>query len=255
MLVILSPSKTLDFKAPASGDYTMPECLEDTKLLIHECKKLSKADIQQLMGVSEKLAELNYNRFQSFKTPFNLDNAKQAVFAFKGDVYDGLAVENFNEQDISYAQDHLRILSGLYGLLKPLDLIQPYRLEMGRKLKNQKGKNLYNFWNEKITSLLNNTLKAKGDNLLVNLASNEYYNAVNENDIEGEIITPNFKVNKNGQYKVIGLLAKRARGLMAQYIVKNRITEINQLKDFNEDGYNYNAEMSNGNNMIFTREA
>ncbi len=252
MLIILSPSKTLDFDKPTTGDFTTPDFLDDSQKLISSLRKLSHEEISSLMELSHKLTELNFGRYRNFSTPFTKDNARQAIFAFKGDVYEGLDIDKFSAADVQYADKHLRILSGLYGFLRPLDLIQPYRLEMSIKLKNPKGKNLYEFWDNKITDKLNDALAASGK-ILVNLASNEYYKAVKPKLIKGEIITPEFKEYKNGTYKMVALFAKRARGLMAAYIIKNRVEDIAGLNGFNLDGYKYNPKLSTAAKPVFTR--
>lgn len=254
MLIVLSPSKTLDFETlPPVDTFTQPDFLKETSKLVALLKKLSVKDIRKLMEVSEKIATLNHGRYNGFSTPFTPDNAKQAVLAFKGDVYDGLNADAYQKKEFTFAQDHLRILSGLYGLLRPLDLIQPYRLEMGIKLKNPKGKDLYHFWDKKITQALNDALAEQGDNLLINLTSNEYFKAVKPGALKGEIITPVFKEKKGGQYKVIGLLAKKARGMMADYIIRNRVKKVEDLKGFDRDGYCFNETLSRGTMLVFTR--
>lgn len=254
MLLLLSPSKTLDYesKLPALT-CTNPELLDDSKKLIKELRKLSKSQLAKLMGISEKLSDLNYQRYQEFKTPFTKQNARPALLAFKGDVYQDIDVANYSKRDFEFAQKHLRILSGLYGVLKPLDLMQPYRLEMGTNLNNPHGKDLYAFWNGHITEALEKALKKQGDNIIVNLASNEYAKSAHLSSINAEVITPVFKEKKNGKYKVIALFAKRARGAMANYIIKNKITKPADLKKFKADGYRYNATESNGDKVVFAR--
>ncbi len=249
MLILLSPSKKLDFSFKNNILPTKPNFLNEANSLIKNLKKLSEKEIRSLMKLSVKLTELNQQRYQAFSTKFDNDNARQAVFAFKGDVYNGLQAENFSDNELKYAQENLRILSGLYGILRPLDLIQPYRLEMGSKLKNQNGKNLYEFWDDKITDELN---EANSDTL-INLASNEYFKAIKPQKFNGRIITCNFKEYKNGGYKIIMIFAKRARGLMANYIIKNRLQQAEKLKNFDIDGYLFKAELSDENNWIFAR--
>jgi cytoplasmic iron level regulating protein YaaA (DUF328/UPF0246 family) len=205
------------------------------------------------MGISDKLAGLNAARFGSWSQPFDQDNAKQAVLAFNGDVYTGLDAQSFNQADFEYAQANFRILSGLYGLLKPLDLMQPYRLEMGTKLSNSRGKNLYEFWGSVITNSLNEQLAANDQAILVNLASNEYFKSVKKRELNGEIIAPVFKDQKNGQYKVISFFAKKARGLMARYLIQNQVTNIDELIKFDLGGYEYNADLSKPDAPVFTR--
>jgi len=255
MLLVVSPAKKLDFESPlATTQFTQPTLLEQSQLLINDCIKLSPADIASLMKLSDKLAGLNAARFGEWKPPFTTDNARQAILSFNGDVYTGLDAQSFNDNDFDFAQQHFRILSGLYGLLKPLDLIQAYRLEMGCKLSNIRGENLYHFWGDIITNELNSALKAQGDNILVNLASTEYFKSVKKKSLDAEIITPAFKDWKNGQYKMISFYAKKARGLMARYIIQNKITKVEQLKDFDLAGYQYSESFSKGNDWVFTRK-
>jgi len=206
------------------------------------------------MGISPKLAQLNFERFINWQLPFSTDNAKQALLAFKGDVYTGLDAYSLNEDELQTAQNDLRILSGLYGVLKPLDLIQAYRLEMGKKLQTKKGNNLYEFWGDKITKEINKSLIAKNDKYLINLASNEYFKAVVKKKVKAEIITPVFKDFKNGQYKVISFFAKKARGLMTRFIIQNKITDPEHLKAFNSEGYNFNPQLSKNTELVFTRD-
>lgn len=255
MLLVVSPAKNLDYDSElATQTYTQPELLEHSQQLIERCVKLSPVDISNLMGISDKLAGLNAARFGQWSQPFTTDNARQAVLAFNGDVYTGLDAASFSEQDFSFAQKHMRILSGLYGLLKPLDLMQAYRLEMGTKLDNSRGSNLYQFWGELITDKLNQALKEQGDEVLINLASNEYFKSVKKKSLNAEIITPAFKDWKNDQYKMISFFAKKARGLMARYIIQNQLTSIEQLKSFDLGGYQYNESLSKGNDWVFTRK-
>jgi len=255
MLAIISPAKTLDFDSPPQTDqFSKPDFLEQSKKLITVMRKKSEAEIMELMGVSEKLAALNAQRYKDWKPPFSEDNAKQALLAFKGDVYTGFDLETFTEDDFAYAQDHLRILSGLYGLLRPLDLMQAYRLEMGIKLKTAKAKDLYEFWGDSLTEALNEALSASGSDILVNLASNEYYGAVKPKQISGRIITPVFKDLKNGNYKIISFFAKKARGAMSDYIIRKRVEDVTKLKRFKGLGYAYNKDMSEGDSLVFTRD-
>jgi cytoplasmic iron level regulating protein YaaA (DUF328/UPF0246 family) len=255
MLLVVSPAKNLDYDSPlATEQFSQPELLEHSQLLIKQCKKLTPADISSLMGISDKLAGLNAARFGEWATPFTQENARQAILAFNGDVYTGLDAKTFSEKDFDFAQQHMRILSGLYGLLKPLDLMQAYRLEMGKKLDNDRGSNLYQFWGDIITEHLNAAIEAQGDNVLINLASNEYFKSVKKKSLKAEVITPAFKDWKNGQYKMISFFAKKARGLMARYIIENQITDIEQLKAFDVAGYQYSTEFSKGNDWVFTRK-
>lgn len=255
MLLVVSPAKNLDFESPLITDtYTQPALLEHSQVLIEQCIKLTPADISSLMGISDKLAGLNAARFGQWSTPFTTENARPALLAFNGDVYGGLDAKSFTATDFEFAQGHMRILSGLYGLLKPLDLMQAYRLEMGTKLENARGKNLYQFWDNIITEALNLALKQQGDDFLINLASNEYFKAVNKKKLTATVITPAFKDWKNGQYKMISFYAKKARGLMARYIIQNQLTDVEQLKQFDLGGYQYSEEMSKGNDWVFTRQ-
>ncbi len=255
MLIVVSPAKTLDFEtAPVTEHYSQPEFIDHSKLLIDTLKKLSVQDVAGLMKLSDKLASLNVARFETWQPTFNIENAKQAVLAFKGDVYTGLDAESLSEDDLSFAQQHLRILSGLYGVLKPLDLMQAYRLEMGTKLENPRGQNLYQFWGTVISDHLNSELARCEKQVLINLASNEYYKAAKEKNIQGRIITPAFKDWKNGQYKMISFYAKKARGLMTRYIIQNKIEDPEQLKAFDLDGYRFAPSMSEGDNWTFIRD-
>lgn len=255
MLMLLSPAKTLDFETPAkTKTATSPDFLTDSQALIDELRVLSANDISQLMGISEQLGELNYRRFQDWAPPFDGNNAKQALLAFKGDVYTGLAADEFSAADLKYAQKHLRILSGLYGLLRPLDYIQAYRLEMGTRFNNQRGSNLYQFWGDKITATLNQELARSKSDIVLNLASNEYFKAVKPKLLAAELYSPVFKDLKNGDYKIISFYAKKARGLMAAYVIKNRIDDIEAVKGFNLAGYRYNKRLSEGKKWVFTRD-
>lgn len=253
MLIVVSPAKTLDYESPVpTRTATTPDFLEDSRELIDQLRQLEPHQVSNLMSISAKLGELNAERFQQWQTPFNADNARQAALAFKGDVYTGLAADQFSEDDFAFAQIHMRILSGLYGLLRPLDLMQPYRLEMGTRFENKRGKDLYAFWGDKLTEALNAQL-AKDDGVLINLASNEYFKAVNHKKLKGTIITPQFKDYKNGQFKIISFYAKKARGLMSAYIIRNRLTSVEDLKGFDTDGYAFNPELSKDREWVFTR--
>ncbi len=255
MLMVISPAKTLDFETPAKTKVsTQPDFLDQSQLLIDQLRELSPSDISGLMSISDKLGNLNFDRFLNWHTPFDVDNAKQAVLAFKGDVYTGLDAESFNSKDFKFAQKHLRILSGLYGLLRPLDYIQPYRLEMGTKFANEGGDNLYQFWGEQITDAMNAQLKKSNSEVLLNLASNEYFKSIQQKNINADIITPVFKDLKNGKYKIISFYAKKARGLMSAYVIKNQLTDVEDIKQFDTDGYRYNAAMSSAREWVFTRD-
>lgn len=221
MLIVISPAKTLDFEtAPITKVHTQPEFLKESRQLVKQLKQMTPAEVSSLMKISDKLGVLNFLRYNEWKTPFTLDNSKQALLAFKGDVYTGIDAETFSGQDLKFAQKHLRILSGLYGVLRPLDLMQAYRLEMGAKFENRNGKDLYEFWDTKLTDQINRDLKASNSKYLINLASNEYFKALQVKDINAEIIVPVFKDYKNGKYKTISFFAKKARGLMSAYIIK-----------------------------------
>ncbi|MDF1741241.1 MAG: peroxide stress protein YaaA [Verrucomicrobiales bacterium] len=255
MLAVISPAKTLDYESTLpSLRPTQPRLLDQSEALIKVLRKLSSSDLQALMGISEKLGDLNAERNQSWSVPFSSDNARAALFAFKGDVYTGFTLDEYASEDLSFAQKHLRILSGLYGVLRPLDLMQPYRLEMGTSLETSKGKNLYEFWGDQITKELNAAFKASGSNTLVNLASKEYFSAVKPDQLKGEVITPNFKDLKNGSYKIISFYAKKARGMMCDYMIRNQIQNPEGLKGFDRDGYSFNPTLSKGNDWIFTRD-
>ncbi|MEP1446214.1 MAG: peroxide stress protein YaaA [Paraglaciecola sp.] len=255
MLVVISPAKNLDYDTPSiTNTFTQPEMLDDSHRLIKHCRKLSPAKISSLMKISDKLAGLNADRYAGWHTPFDNSNAKQALLAFNGDVYSGLDASTFSQDDFDYAQQHLRILSGLYGVLRPLDLMQAYRLEMGTKLDTGKNKNLYQFWDDRISKKLNEAIDTQGDNVLINLASNEYFKAVKPKVLNAEIFTPVFQDCKNGQYKVISFFAKKARGMMARYIIQNRLTDVSDLKKFDSAGYQFSKEKSKGNELVFTRQ-
>lgn len=253
MLLLISPAKTLDFSPSPIAEYTASPFLKESKELVGILKEKSADDLKKLMKVSDKIAELNVGRFRSFKAPFNLKNAKQAVLAFRGDVYTGLDADSFDESDIEFAQKHLRILSGLYGMLKPLDLMQPYRLEMGTKLQNKQGKNLYEFWADKITHRINEDLKESDNEYIINLASKEYFKSVKPKLLNGKIIDVNFKEDKNGTYKIVAFFAKKARGMMCHYAIKNKLTDPEHLKGFDYDNYVYNEDLSSEKELIFTR--
>lgn len=252
MLMLVSPAKTLDYETPLPFDeFTQPDMLDQSQLLIDELTDLTPKDVASLMKLSDKLATLNVTRFQHWSLPFNQDNARPAMYAFKGDVYTGLDAYSLKKSDVNFAQKHLRMLSGLYGLLKPLDLMQPYRLEMGTKFANQRGSNLYEFWGDRITQMINAENAAK--DVVLNLASNEYFKAVKVKQLNAEVITPVFKDEKNGQYKIISFYAKKARGLMAAYVIKNRINEVEKIKNFDVTGYKFNPEQSTAKEWVFLR--
>ncbi len=255
MLILVSPAKTLDYEsAPLIEDNTQPQFLEQSQELIDQLKKLPAAKVGKLMHISDKLAQLNAERYKSWKQPLKPGTAKQCIFAFQGDVYIGLEASTMKKRDLQFAQKHLRILSGLYGVLRPLDLMLPYRLEMGTKMANKKGQNLYHFWGDSITDSLNAELEAQKSPLVVNLASNEYFKVVNKHKLPPSLISPVFKDKKNGEYKLISFFAKKARGMMARYIIDNRIKKTEDLKDFNTAGYKYNVKLSTDKEPVFTRD-
>ncbi len=254
MLLVVSPAKNLDFESPlATSIHSQPHFLDEACELIDQLKTLEPHQVSNLMGISEKLGQLNADRFRQWHTPFTADNARQAVLAFNGDVYTGLGAGDFSDQEFEFAQKHLRILSGLYGMLRPLDLMQPYRLEMGTRFANSRGKDLYEFWGATITNTLNEELQAD-DGVLVNLASNEYFKSVSKKKLDARLITPQFKDWKNGQYKMISFYAKRARGLMCRYAIQNGITQADDLRGFDLGGYRFSEEQSSGETWTFLRD-
>ncbi|MCQ1058113.1 peroxide stress protein YaaA [Photobacterium sp. DNB23_23_1] len=255
MLIVVSPAKTLDYDSPLATEmFTQPELTDHSAELIEVCRELTPAQIASLMKVSDKIAGLNAARFAEWQPEFTTDNARQAILAFKGDVYTGLAAETMDDAQFAYAQQHLRMLSGLYGLLRPLDLMQPYRLEMGTKLANPRGTNLYQFWGNIITDKINQALVEQGDDTLINLASNEYFKAVKAKQVAGKVITPVFKDCKNGTYKVISFYAKKARGMMARYIIDNQVDSVEKLKQFDTAGYYFVPAESTATELVFKRE-
>ena len=254
MLIVISPAKKLDFDnlAPVK-DYSQPLFLKKAKLLINDLKKCKPEEISKLMGLSENLTKLNIERYKTFKTPFNLKNSKQAIYAFRGDTYVGLDADTMKAKQVKYAQDHLRILSGLYGLVSPLDLIQPYRLEMGTKFSCQGSANLHKFWNETVTSKVNELLALEKKKVLINLASKEYFSAIDLKKLDGEVITPVFKEKKDDDFKIVSFFAKKARGMMSRYIIDNEITDPKKLLAFDRDNYKYNKKLSTPSEPVFTR--
>ncbi len=254
MLILISPAKTLDYQSPlATERHTQPELLNYSQQLIREARKLSAPQIASLMSISDKLASLNATRFHDWNPQFTAQNARPAILAFKGDVYTGLQAETFSEDDFDFAQRHLRMLSGLYGVLRPLDLMQPYRLEMGIKLENKKGKDLYSFWGDIITNKLNEALSEQGDDVVINLASDEYFKSVKTAKLKANLIKPVFLDEKNGKFKVISFYAKKARGLMSRYIIQNRLTRPEQLMAFNSEGYFFDEADSTARELVFKR--
>lgn len=255
MITLLSPAKNLDFETePNTSVFTQPDFQTESTQLINKLRKLSKKEVAQLMHLSDNLASLNHERFQTWALPFDVTNAKQAALAFNGAVYTGLATETFNKQDFEFAQRHLRILSGLYGVLRPLDLIQPYRLEMGTRFSAKPSqKNLYEFWGSKISQRINADLAEQGDDVIVNLASNEYFKAVDVKKLKARVITCNFKERKGDDYKIVMMYAKKARGMMASHLIKNKIESPELIKEFTEDNYRFNSALSSDNDWVFIR--
>lgn len=255
MIIVLSPAKSLDFATPPSdAQHTQPVLLEHSQLLIDQLRKLSPLDIGKLMGVSDQLAVLNATRFASWSLPFSASNAKQALLAFNGDVYEGLDAKSLSPAGLKFAQAHLRILSGLYGLLRPLDLMQPYRLEMGTRLANPRGKDLYAFWGERLSDGLNEALCEAKSRALINLASEEYFKSVRPKQLIGPVIQPVFEDWSTGKFKVVSFYAKRARGLMARFVIDKRMTAPEGLKKFSAEGYAYDADASNEKRWVFRRK-
>ncbi len=254
MLIVLSPAKSLDYKTPVKvKSTTLPDFVSESAKLIADLRKLSPQDVAKLMGLSDQLAALNVGRYRDWTKKFSEENSKPAIFAFNGDVYDGFDVKTLDTKALNFAQDHIRILSGLYGVLRPLDLMQPYRLEMGTSFKNPKGKDLYAFWGDLVTKSLQKILAGQKRPILLNLASEEYFKVLQARDLDCEVIAPVFQDAKDGKYKIISFYAKRARGLMARYVVENRITDPADLNDFDLDGYRYFAVDSKPGKPIFRR--
>ncbi len=259
MLILISPAKNQDFKSPLPVHLqnivtcSLPYFQDEVQELVRIMKWQNAADLQKMMAISEKLAEQNVARYGEFSSEYTAANSKAALFAFNGEVYRGLDANGFDAKDITYAQEHLRILSGLYGFLRPLDLMQPYRLEMGIPLKNNKGGNLYQFWQDKLTNFLNTELSIFKKPYLINLASEEYSKAINFNQVQANVIHVQFKEFKDNQYKIIGTLAKKARGEMTKYIIKNKIMNPSKIKLFNENKYTFNANISSSSEWIFSR--
>ncbi len=255
MLILLSPSKTLDFDSPPPTDTaTQPEYLDRAETLVDILRDYDVEEFGELMDVSEDLAELNVGRYADFETPFTPQNAKQAIFAFDGDVYTDFAFDDYDEDDFEFLQKHVRILSGLYGILRPLDLMQPYRLEMGTKLPNPDGDDLYEFWGEQLTESVNRALDAQGDDVILNLASNQYFDAVDHDSLNGRVIDPTFKDFRNGRYMVISFYLKRLRGTMSDWVVRNRVTDPDELSAFDGDGYYHDPERSSDDEPVFLRD-
>ena len=254
MIVLLAPSKSMNFTDNIQFDeHTQPRFTKEANSLVNILQNYSPEDISKLMNVNEKLAKLNFDRFQQFQANHAPDNARQAILAYRGDVYDGIDIANYDKDNFKFAQEEVRILTGLYGILRPLDLIQPYRLEMSTKLPNDKGDDLYQFWEDKLTNAINEDLKNHKQQYIINLASNEYFKALDKQKLQGKLVTPVFKENKNGKYKTIAIYAKKARGMMTDYIIRNRITNPEHLKGFDREGYTYNESMSSDKELVFIR--
>lgn len=254
MLTLLSPAKSLDFTAsPIELPATRPQLEDDVAALIRRCKELDVATLRKLMKLSQPLGELNYERFQEMSWPFTEKNAKPSVLAFRGDVYRGLDAATLSKRDLKWAQNRLRILSGLYGVLRPLDLIQPYRLEMGTRLATDRGKNLYAFWGDRITAALNAEHRKRRVKAVLNLASNEYFKAVPTDRLEPRLVTADFKEYRDGKLKIVSFYAKRARGLLARYVIDRRVDDPEDLVDFAAEGYSFDPELSTPDRLLFTR--
>ena len=249
MLIVVSPAKSLNFDPIELTGISKPRFIRETKELVETMKDKSSSDLKKMMSISDKIANLNVERFNSFKFPFNKKNAKSAIFAFTGDVYRGFDVDQFSEKNLLHAQKHFRILSGLYGLLRPMDLIQPYRLEMGTKLNFDTHKNLYQFWDTKIAKMINKDMKANGDKFLINLASEEYFKSIDRKTLKAPIVQIHFKEQRGDQIKIISFSAKKARGMMSRYILKNEISKLDDLRGFQEENYIYNKRAFFGNEL------
>ena len=254
MIIVISPAKSLYDHCPIHIEkHTEIDFLPEAEKIVSVMKKKKPDQLAKLMSISPKLAELNFQRFQAWSPAFTPENSWQSVLMFNGDVYQGLKAETFNESEFEIAQQKLRILSGVYGLLKPLDLIQPYRLEMGTNVSVARKKNLYDFWKTKITAKLNDELSLNDQKILINLASNEYFSAIDTKKLKARIITPSFKENKNGKYQMVSFFAKRARGLMSRFIIQNNISDSEELKAFDWEGYYFNNQLSGENDWVFTQ--
>jgi len=254
MLILLSPAKKLDFESEnLRADDSVPALLKETRKLVKKAKTLKAEDLKAMMGISDNLAELNVKRFKAFKTPFSPANARPAIDAFQGDVYVGLDAASLSDDDRAFANEHVRILSGLYGVLKPLDLMQAYRLEMGVKFANDRGPNLYAFWDDLISKQLNKDLKGSDDPIVINLASGEYFKSVKQKALKARVITPVFQEVKDGKAKVISFLAKKARGMMTRYVIDNRIETPAELKAFDLGGYAFQPDLSDDAKWVFQR--
>lgn len=254
MIIILSPSKTLDsIKVKEKPNASQPNFLAQSEILVKRLRKLKMDDLKELMGISPTLARLNFERYLKWQLPFDERNSNPSILTFKGDVYEGIDVKDFTKDDLEFAQQSVRILSGLYGVLKPMDLMQPYRLEMGTKIDINKSNNLYEFWQKTLTDHFDKLLESDKENTLVNLASNEYSKAINIKKLKGNVITPVFKEHKGNEYKTIAIYAKRARGLMTRFAIKNRLEKVEHLKTFAEEGYVFSPQQTKGNTWVFVR--
>lgn len=255
MLILLSPAKSLDYDSSLpTKKKSLPRFIDDSEILVNQLRKMTPAKLGALMSISDKLADLNAERYSTWERDFSVENSRQAILAFTGDVYQGLELDKWSADEFTLAQKQIRILSGLYGVLRPLDLMQPYRLEMGTKLDNERGKNLYEFWGEQITESLNSDLKKSGSEIIVNLASNEYFKSVKKAKLNGTLITPIFKDEKNANYKIISFYAKKARGMMTDFIVQNKIDDTTGLKKFKTAGYKYSKKDSSDTELVFLRK-
>jgi cytoplasmic iron level regulating protein YaaA (DUF328/UPF0246 family) len=255
VLTLLSPAKTLNFDFDSEGlPLSAPRFEDDIAELLGTCKKLTAPQLRKLMGLSQGLAELNRDRFRTMELPFTESNSKPALLAFGGDVYRGFDAATLSRRDLKWSQRRIRILSGFYGMLRPLDMMQPYRLEMGTRLSNTRGKNLYEFWGHQVTDAINEDLRGRGTRAVVNLASNEYFKSVKPKDLAAPLVTALFKEDREGTIKTISFSAKRARGLMARFIVQNRVDSPEGMKEFNEEGYSYRPDLSDDSTMLFVRD-
>jgi len=255
MIILLSPAKSLDTTTSVPKvDPTQPVFIKEAKSLVKELRQFDASKLSSLMHMSAKLGELNQERYKQWRTPFNRENSRPAIYTFIGDVYQGLQAMSFDKADIKFAQSHLRILSGLYGILKPLDLIQPYRLEMGTHLSTGRGKNLYDFWGSKLTAHLSQELAAQKSPVIVNLASSEYFTSIQAKALDAEVVTPVFKDFSNGKYRFLSFYAKQARGMMAAFLIKQRVDSIDSIKAFSDSGYKFSAAESEGNKLVFLRK-
>jgi len=254
MLTVISPAKKLSKDCFVKTDqFHKPQFLDKSKALVGKMKKMTPPDLMSLMTISENLAELNWERMQKWDEKFYPENSREAIFSFKGDTYSGLDADSLSDQDLNFAQKNIRILSGLYGILRPLDLMKPYRLEMGTKLVNKKGKNLYEYWDDSLARNIKKDLKSHNEIVVINCASLEYFKAIDRSSLDADVVTPQFKDMKNGQYKMISFYAKKARGMMARFIIQNRIESVNDILSFNLGGYSYNESLSLPNQPVFTR--